>query len=46
MKFAVRGEDKTLLEFINQGIRELLANGKIKQIVESYGVPFYAPFSS
>jgi ABC-type amino acid transport substrate-binding protein len=46
MKFAVRREDKSLLEFINEGIRELLGNGRIKQIVESYGVPFYAPFPS
>jgi ABC-type amino acid transport substrate-binding protein len=46
MKFAVRGEDKSLLAFVNEGIRELLANGRIKQIVESYGLPFYAPFPS
>ena len=26
-------------------VAELLANGKIKQIVESYDVPFYPPFS-
>ena len=41
MKFAVRKEDKSLLEFVNDGINELLTNGKMKQIVESYGVPFY-----
>ena len=45
-KFAVRKEDKPLLQFINEGIKELLVNGKIKQIVESYGVPFYAPLAS
>jgi ABC-type amino acid transport substrate-binding protein len=44
MKFAVRVEDKSFLAFVNEGIRELLANGRIKQIVEGYGVPFYAPF--
>jgi ABC-type amino acid transport substrate-binding protein len=44
-KFAVRKEDKSLLQFINEGIKELLASGKVKQIVESYGVPFYAPLS-
>jgi ABC-type amino acid transport substrate-binding protein len=45
MRFAVRKEDKTLLEFLNQGIEEMLENGKIKQTVESYKIPFYAPLS-
>jgi ABC-type amino acid transport substrate-binding protein len=44
-KFAVRKEDQSLLEFVNRGISTLLNNGKVKQIVESYGVPFYAPLS-
>jgi ABC-type amino acid transport substrate-binding protein len=46
MKFAVRKEDNTLRDFINEGIKELLGNGRTKEIVERYGVPFYAPFSS
>ena len=46
MKFAVRKEDKALLEFVNQGIRDLLGSGKVKQIVDSYGVPYYQPFTS
>jgi ABC-type amino acid transport substrate-binding protein len=45
MRFAVRKEDQSLLEFLNQGIEEMLANGKIKQTVESYRIPFYAPLS-
>jgi ABC-type amino acid transport substrate-binding protein len=45
MRFAVRKQDKTLLEFLNQGIDELLGNGKIRQTVESYSVPFYPPQS-
>lgn len=44
--WVVRKEDTSLLNFINEGIGELLSNGRIKQIVESYGVPFYPPFSS
>jgi ABC-type amino acid transport substrate-binding protein len=44
-KFAVRKEDKSLLEFVNQSINTLLSDGKVKQIVESYGVPFYPPIS-
>jgi ABC-type amino acid transport substrate-binding protein len=44
-KFAVRKEDQSLLEFINQGISTLLTNGTMKQIVESYRVPFYPPIS-
>ena len=46
MKFAVRKEDESLRKFVNDGINELLTNGKMKEIVESYGVPFYQPFSS
>ena len=46
MKFAVRKEDESLRKFVNEGINELLTNGKMKEIVESYGVPFYQPFSS
>lgn len=42
--WAVRKEDKSLIRFINEGIDALLASGRIKEIVESYGVPFYSPF--
>jgi len=45
-RFAVRKEDQGLLDFVNQSIDAMLSNGKVKQIVESYGVPFYEPFSS
>ena len=45
-KFAVRKEDKSLLQFINEGIKDLLVNGRMKQIVESYGVPYYPPTAS
>jgi len=44
-RFAVRKEDKALLDFVNQSIDQLLSNGKVKAIVESYGVPFYGPVS-
>jgi ABC-type amino acid transport substrate-binding protein len=44
-KFAVRKADKNLLDFVNQSIDQLLSSGKVKQIVESYGVPFYPPVS-
>jgi ABC-type amino acid transport substrate-binding protein len=45
LNFVVRKQDKSLVEFINNGVDTLLSNGKIKQIVESYEVPFYPPFS-
>jgi ABC-type amino acid transport substrate-binding protein len=45
LNFVVRKQDKALMEFINDGIAELLSSGRMKQIVESYGVPFYPPFS-
>lgn len=46
LKYIVRKRDKSLEKFVNEGIRELLDNGKMKEIVERYGVPFYTPFSS
>lgn len=46
LKYVVRKQDESLINFLNESISELLSNGKIKQIVESYGVPFYPPFSS
>ena len=46
LKYLVRKRDKSMMKFVNEGIKELLDNGKIKEIVESYGVPFYPPFSS
>jgi polar amino acid transport system substrate-binding protein len=46
LKYVVRKQDQSLIAFLEQGIGELLANGKIKQIVESYGVPFYPPFNT
>lgn len=46
LKYLVRKRDKSMMKFVNDGIRELLDNGKIKEIVEGYGVPFYPPFSS
>jgi ABC-type amino acid transport substrate-binding protein len=44
--WAMRREDKSLHKFINDGLEALLESGRIKAIVESYGVPFYPPFSS
>ena len=46
LKYLVRKRDTSLMNFINEGVRQLLDNGKIKEIVESYGVPFYPPFAS
>lgn len=44
--WAVRKQDKSLVQFINEGIDALLESGRVKEIVEKYGVPFYPPFSS
>lgn len=46
LKYLVRKRDMSMLQFVNEGVKQLLDNGKIKEIVESYGVPFYPPFSS
>jgi ABC-type amino acid transport substrate-binding protein len=44
LKYLVRKRDKTLIQFINEGVKQLHESGKIKEIVESYDVPYYAPF--
>jgi len=44
LNFIVRKQDKSLAKFIDDAVADMLANGRIKQIVESYGVPFYPPF--
>jgi ABC-type amino acid transport substrate-binding protein len=46
LKYMMRKRDRSLIKFVNEGVRELIDDGTIEQIVESYGVPFYAPFSS
>jgi len=46
LKYLVRKHDKSLVNFINEGVQQLLDNGRIQEIVEGYGVPFYPPFSS
>jgi ABC-type amino acid transport substrate-binding protein len=45
LSFIVRKQDQSLMKFIDDCVAEMLANGKMKQIVESYSVPFYPPFS-
>ena len=45
LNFIVRKQDQSLMKFIDDSVAELLANGKMKQIVERYDVPFYPPFS-
>jgi len=43
---AVPENDAGLKQSLDHAIEELLRNGEIKRIVESYGVPFYPPTSS
>ena len=45
LSFVVRKQDESLMKFIDDSVAELLANGKMKQIIERYDVPFYPPFS-
>ena len=45
LNFIVRKQDQSLMKFIDTAVAELLANGKMKQILENYNVPFYPPFS-
>ena len=46
LNFIVRKQDKSLAKFIDDAVADMLANGRMKQIMESYGVPFYPPFPS
>ena len=45
LSYMMMKRDKSLINFLNEGITELLENGTIKKKVESCGVPFYAPFN-
>jgi ABC-type amino acid transport substrate-binding protein len=45
LNFIVRKQDQSLMKFIEDAVAEMLANGRMRQIVESYSVPFYPPFS-
>ena len=45
LNFIVRKQDQSLMKFIEDVVAEMLANGRMRQIVESYSVPFYPPFS-
>ena len=45
LNFIVRKQDQSLMKFIDAAVAELLANGRMKQILENYNVPFYPPFS-
>lgn len=44
LNFIVRKQDKSLMKFIDDSVAEMLTNGRMKKIVESYDVPFYPPF--
>jgi ABC-type amino acid transport substrate-binding protein len=45
VSMAVPEGDTALKELLDKAINELLRDGEIKRIVESYGVPFYPPMS-
>ena len=45
LAIAVPEGDTALKQSLDNAIAELLKNGEIKRIVESYGVPFFPPFS-
>ena len=43
LKFVLRKQDKTLRDFINQGIETLTENGTIAGLVEKYDMPYFPP---
>lgn len=43
LKFVLRKQDKTLRDFINQGIGTLIENGTIARLVKKYDVPYFPP---
>jgi ABC-type amino acid transport substrate-binding protein len=44
--WAVPSKDGPLKQLIEESFVALLESGELKKIVESYGVPFYAPFTN
>lgn len=43
--WAVNTREKEFREFIDQEFEEMLKNGEMRRIIESYNVPFFAPWS-
>jgi ABC-type amino acid transport substrate-binding protein len=43
--FAVMGRDKELKKHLDTMIETMIKEGRIKTIVESYGIPYFPPFS-
>ena len=41
---AVPAKETEMKQFLDDSIDQMLKDGEIKRIVESYGVPFYSPF--
>jgi ABC-type amino acid transport substrate-binding protein len=41
---AVSRSETEMKQFLDNAIEELLTNGEVKRIVESYGLPFFPPF--
>ena len=44
LSYMIMKRDKSLINYLNEGIAELLKDGTIKKLVEKYDVPFYPPF--
>ncbi|MCW5624586.1 MAG: transporter substrate-binding domain-containing protein [Burkholderiales bacterium] len=42
--WGVKAKETDFKEFFDKAFAEMLANGEIQEIVERYGVPFFAPF--
>lgn len=43
--FAVKQKDVQLKKFLDETLEAMVKDGAIKRIVESYGIPYYPPFS-
>jgi len=43
LKFVVRKQDRSFLDFINEGIETLTENGTIAKLVQKYDVPYFPP---
>lgn len=43
--FAVKQKDVQLKKFLDESLESMVKDGAIKRIVESYGIPYYPPFS-
>jgi ABC-type amino acid transport substrate-binding protein len=44
--WGVKGRESEFIDFLDDELTKMIANGELKQIVESYGLNYYPPFAN